>query len=944
MKKLFSKTVAAMLSITCMGSIMTTSFNGTPLFTPKLIADAEESPCVSFDEETGVLTLYGNIENMFSLANYSGDKRVKEVKALKGTVLPADCNKLFSRFEAEKIDISNADTSHVTNMSDMFSCCSNLKYLNLDNIDTSNVTNMNQTFYACPNLKSINLQSFNTSNVTDMMNMFFHCSSLETLDLSGFDTSSVTTMACMFQECTNLESVDFSSFNTRNLENMNGMFQNCTNLKSLDFSNFDTSSLKHFTRVFPYCENLEEIIFGNFNTSNVTEMDYLFYGCISLKKLDLSSFDTSNVTTMLYMFDDCQSLEKIYVSDKWTTSALDYSHPNSSSQDRFMFFNCQNVKGGNGTVYDWKTTDSKMACIDTDETPGYLTYKKHFSTPTINDGIYVLESAVKPNMVADVESYEKNGTRNLQLYERNNSNSQKFKIKSAYNGYYTMHMADNDFKVISVEGNTGCPGSNVEIRNNYSNNNQLWSFVPADNGYYYIKSKTGNYLDVSGGYIKNNTNIQLYLGNGSDAQRWKLVKIKVDESPSDNDPSQNETPDKNEESTNNNDTPSNENTSTSIILPYAAKIKTRVGITSNPRSGSDVISGLVEAGTQVIIYDELDGYGKISQNAENWIPLDNIEKYVNNVVARADYLYNITWTCKQDVLGWRKQSTFKKDEVYHIPYGQPSNLKPYPTKNELKDYNLYYENDRAMGYVGISIPIYTFINATLDISSKFYTGYAENYAEEPQYSPYYSLDCSGFASYCWGIFWGASDKLGTGNWHTENKLLKGKMSKIGTISKHMSDLKPGDVFVLTDKHIVVVTAVNYDDKHQLVDAELAQETPDPSLVDIPQLTINILSADKIKSKYSKYTIYRLNDIDSVPLPPISYTKGAPVEGESIDFGKLDQKIASLIGELEYKTVSEKGQSFVYIDNSWKDMTDSDIKGVLKIDFEPNNCCIKATYK
>ena len=99
MKKLFSKTVAAMLSITCMGSIMTTSFNGTPLFTPKLIADAEESPCVSFDEETGVLTLYGNIENMFSLANYSGDKRVKEVKALKGTVLPADCNKLFSRFE-----------------------------------------------------------------------------------------------------------------------------------------------------------------------------------------------------------------------------------------------------------------------------------------------------------------------------------------------------------------------------------------------------------------------------------------------------------------------------------------------------------------------------------------------------------------------------------------------------------------------------------------------------------------------------------------------------------------------------------------------------------------------------------------------------------------------------------------------------------------------------
>ena len=64
---------------------------------------------------------------------------------------------------------------------------------------------------------------------------------------------------------------------------------------------------------------------------------------------------------------------------------------------------------------------------------------------------------------------------------------------------------------------------------------------------------------------------------------------------------------------------------------------------------------------------------------------------------------------------------------------------------------------------------------------------------------------------------------------------------------------------------------------------------------------------------------------------VSYEKGAPVEGETIDFGNS-----------EYKTVSEKGQSFVYIAN-WKDMTDSDIKTALGIDFTPNNCCIKALY-
>ncbi|WP_303836878.1 lectin like domain-containing protein [Ruminococcus flavefaciens] len=65
---------------------------------------------------------------------------------------------------------------------------------------------------------------------------------------------------------------------------------------------------------------------------------------------------------------------------------------------------------------------------------------------------------------------------------------------------------------------------------------------------------------------------------------------------------------------------------------------------------------------------------------------------------------------------------------------------------------------------------------------------------------------------------------------------------------------------------------------------------------------------------------------------ITYTKGAPVEGEDADYG-----------EIKYKTVSEKDRSFIYIDNNWKDMTDSDIKTVLKTDFSPNNCCIKAIY-
>ena len=67
-----------------------------------------------------------------------------------------------------------------------------------------------------------------------------------------------------------------------------------------------------------------------------------------------------------------------------------------------------------------------------------------------------------------------------------------------------------------------------------------------------------------------------------------------------------------------------------------------------------------------------------------------------------------------------------------------------------------------------------------------------------------------------------------------------------------------------------------------------------------------------------HTIYLDTPVDVTDYAvAITYTKGAPIEGEYVDCDGC-----------EYKTVSEKGQSFVYIDNCWKDMTDSDIKDVL----------------
>ena len=47
----------------------------------------------------------------------------------------------------------------------------------------------------------LDLSDWNTSNVTDMSYMFYSCESLEELNISTWDTSSVTNMRSMFDEC-----------------------------------------------------------------------------------------------------------------------------------------------------------------------------------------------------------------------------------------------------------------------------------------------------------------------------------------------------------------------------------------------------------------------------------------------------------------------------------------------------------------------------------------------------------------------------------------------------------------------------------------------------------------------------------------------------------------------------------------------------------------------
>ena len=85
---------------------------------------------------------------------------------------------MFAKSQATSLNLSNFNTSKVTNMASMF-YESQAKALDLSSFDTSNVTNMGVMFYNNKNLVTIYASNkFITDNVTSSTDMFYGTSNL----------------------------------------------------------------------------------------------------------------------------------------------------------------------------------------------------------------------------------------------------------------------------------------------------------------------------------------------------------------------------------------------------------------------------------------------------------------------------------------------------------------------------------------------------------------------------------------------------------------------------------------------------------------------------------------------------------------------------------------------------------------------------------------------
>ena len=163
--------------------------------------------------------------------------------------------------------------------------------------------------------------------------------------------------------------------------------------------------------------------------------------------------------------------------------------------------------------------------IKEDEKVNALESKKSETLP-IEEGYYIIKSALNQNKVLDIDKVSKDNGANIQLWDKNkgtnqifevilDSNTNTYKIKSALSG-----------KILDIHGGSKKNCANVELYDDNNSNWQKWIISKTADNYYSIKSfHSGLYLDATGNVAKNGTNIEVYEGNGGKNQKFIFEKV-----------------------------------------------------------------------------------------------------------------------------------------------------------------------------------------------------------------------------------------------------------------------------------------------------------------------------------------------------------------------------------------------------------------------------------
>lgn len=146
----------------------------------------------------------------------------------------------------------------------------------------------------------------------------------------------------------------------------------------------------------------------------------------------------------------------------------------------------------------------------------------------VQEGVYTLHSAAGSGFTLDIEGADRANGAAAQLWQENGTLAQAFRVRSCGDGFYTL-AAVHSGRMLEVSNGDVVPGARVQQWGaDAATLNQKWAFRQnADGTLVLVCAANGLVLDVAGGQAGNGASVRGWQANGTAAQGWTLSPVKT---------------------------------------------------------------------------------------------------------------------------------------------------------------------------------------------------------------------------------------------------------------------------------------------------------------------------------------------------------------------------------------------------------------------------------
>lgn len=236
-----------------------------------------------------------------------------------------------------------------------------------------------------------------------------------------------------------------------------------------------------------------------------------------------------------------QKVLDVYAALKYDGAKVDlYEWNNSDAQKWIIRLNEDGtysiISKCNGLFFDIygggtnKGTKTHMYSGNESKAQKFIFEKEEDINPTksIEDGIYCIKTSYNESKVLEVQDSQYQNFANLQISTNQKAQNQKFRVEEIQGtGYYKIRAIDSG-KYLDVYAGAKENSTNVDQYEWNDSDAQKWIIKENGDNTYTIISKCNELaVDVVGGYSADGTNVQTYMPNNSKAQKFIFEQVQI---------------------------------------------------------------------------------------------------------------------------------------------------------------------------------------------------------------------------------------------------------------------------------------------------------------------------------------------------------------------------------------------------------------------------------